>query len=894
MWPRRGLVRSGAAVNTQHRWRTAAFALVATVLGCRAETRTMLVVEVGSNLLVPGELTKVEVVVKKGGVIRQRIPFSLLLSEHRLPVRAGLIAVDDQHGQELEISAVGLRDADPVVSEDAVVAFIEGQSMLLRLFLARECRINACRSDQTCTFGGACRIRTRSPADLQPFDPANVPLQMTDTGSPIASRDGSSQVPPVPPGMEAGIEAGGREVVPDASGPLPDAPVDLRAETPVDVAGSRQDLGVSADVPIDAPKDVTDVPGCVPECPIGGKRCGAEGGVQTCTLIQGCPTWGPEMACPSPRTCRGSAPNATCGCSAPPLGCAGGAGTFCESAGVVATCAMDAQGCIGVSGKTTCPAGKPCIGGHPMASCSCAAPPTECVAGAGTSCQGNTLATCAIDENGCIALRSKMTCPGITICNGVAPDARCACPSMPPQCNGASGTFCSSGSVLATCGVDTSGCVAVVATATCANGCTGAHPIATCCSPACTGKCGGPDGCGGTCPNTCAAPQTCGGGGTENVCGAGPCFTQVSTGGIHTCARKTDGSLWCWGANLYGEATGDGSANMYNPASAAKQITALGTNVVEVAAGYVHTCARKTDGTLWCWGDDLLGQVGDGTAGSPRLSPLQVTALGTSVAEVAAGTYNTCARKTDGTLWCWGDNQFGQIGDGTVVRPRPLPLQVMALGTNAAGVVTGESTCSRRTDGALWCWGDNRYSQVGDGTTVTPSATPVQVAALGPGVAEVALGQGHTCVRKTDRSVWCWGYNGYGQVTGDGTLGDGASPDQPRRSPVQVAVLGTSVVEIALGWNHTCARKADGSVWCWGNNTKGQVGDGTTALTRRSPVQVTALGTSAVEVSAGGDLSCARKTDGTLWCWGDNQYGQASGDGTAASPKTSPVQLACP
>ena len=283
---------------------------------------------------------------------------------------------------------------------------------------------------------------------------------------------------------------------------------------------------------------------------------------------------------------------------------------------------------------------------------------------------------------------------------------------------------------------------------------------------------------------------------------------------------------------------------------------------LQLAAGDDHTCARKTDGTLWCWGSNTDGQLGDGNIGA-KASPVQVGALGTLVAEVAAGVGHTCARKTDGTLWCWGQNFQGQLGDGDIV-DKASPVQVSALGTLVAEIAAGRlHTCARKTDGTLWCWGSNIDGQLGDGTAGN-KPSPVQVGALGTLVAEVAAGVGHTCARKTDGTLWCWGLNFQGQL-GDGTTGD-------KSSPVQVGALGTLVAEIAAGNLHTCARKTDGTLWCWGNNDHGQLGDGT-SKSKSSPVQVGALGTLVAEVAAGGNHTCARKTDGTLWCWGTDGTG---------------------
>jgi alpha-tubulin suppressor-like RCC1 family protein len=248
-------------------------------------------------------------------------------------------------------------------------------------------------------------------------------------------------------------------------------------------------------------------------------------------------------------------------------------------------------------------------------------------------------------------------------------------------------------------------------------------------------------------------------------------------------------------------------------------ITALGNSVAGVALGGQHTCALATDGSLWCWGENTDGELGDGTTVDQHV-PVPITALGNSVAGVALGGQHTCARKTDGSLWCWGSNHLGQLGDGTHAG-KLSPVQVTALGTAVADVALGgDYTCARKTDGTLWCWGYGHDGQLGNGTGVG-SQSPVQVAALGNAVAEVALDLSHTCARKTDGSLWCWGGNG------DWQLGDGTQT--PTLSPIAVTALGTSVARVALGEGFSCALEADGSLWCWGFNWNGNLGDGTHA-----------------------------------------------------------------
>ncbi len=214
----------------------------------------MLVVEIGSNLAVPGELTKIELVVGKDGTIRQKVPFSLL-GDITLPVRAGVLAVEDQRGEEIEIAAVGYRGDDRVVTEEAVVAFIEGRSMLLKLFLARECRMNACTPQQTCTLGGGCRSRQRAPAELVPFDPASAPTR-SDAGSPPrqpldgnAYQDAAIADAQVPDGRTS-ADSGDRPASPDGPPDGRPGPDGSAQDTPVGPDGSANTFSATNPPPL--------------------------------------------------------------------------------------------------------------------------------------------------------------------------------------------------------------------------------------------------------------------------------------------------------------------------------------------------------------------------------------------------------------------------------------------------------------------------------------------------------------------------------------------------------------------------------------------------------------------------------------------------------------------
>lgn len=386
-----------------------------------------------------------------------------------------------------------------------------------------------------------------------------------------------------------------------------------------------------------------------------------------------------------------------------------------------------------------------------------------------------------------------------------------------------------------------------------------------------------PNNCNG-CGNVCAKGTTC----INGACGTS-CITAETVGDYHGCALRTDSTLWCWGRNQYGQ-IGDGTTtDRHSPV----QVTALGSNVASVSAGEQHTCAIENNRSLWCWGYNIHGGLGDGST-TDRHSPVQVTALGTSVVEVSGGSLNMCARKADNTMWCWGDNYYGEIGDGTTT-DRHTPVQVTALGANVAYAAAGwGSACAIKTDSTLWCWGRNQYGAVGDGTT-TDRHTPVQVTKLGTGVVQVGIGASHACARKSDGTMWCWGYNTSGEV-GDGTT-------TQRNSPVQVTALGNNVASIIVGGYHTCAIKTDGTLWCWGQDRWGQIGDGTITNTpRATPAQVS-LDSNVVVLdgAAGFANTCARPSFDQVLCWGYDLYGDI-GNGTTGYevPKPTLTLVPCP
>lgn len=363
-----------------------------------------------------------------------------------------------------------------------------------------------------------------------------------------------------------------------------------------------------------------------------------------------------------------------------------------------------------------------------------------------------------------------------------------------------------------------------------------------------------------------------------NVIG-GQNLRAVSAGSVHTCALSNTNTVRCWGVrdricNTFGCA--------FDYVVSPQNVPLLGNDVASISAGQYYNCALTNGGAVKCWGDNYEGVLGDlsGIVDDPLnpdpLTPYAIVGLGSGVSMVSAGYRHACARLSGGGLRCWGSNG-GKLGNGASANSL-TPVPVSGLSATASVHAGGSFSCARMANGGVQCWGGNASGQLGDGEPWVRS-TPVDVPALGSGVRSISAGETHTCAVTASGAVKCWGDNARGQL-GDGSLIE-------RTVPADVAQLGAGALSVSAGMTHSCAVAAGGAVKCWGGNDYGQIGNGS-FVDQPTPVDVSGLASGISVVSAGSWHSCARLSSGAARCWGMGLDGQI-GDGflqTRPTPAT--------
>jgi hypothetical protein len=304
-------------------------------------------------------------------------------------------------------------------------------------------------------------------------------------------------------------------------------------------------------------------------------------------------------------------------------------------------------------------------------------------------------------------------------------------------------------------------------------------------------------------------------------------FDTLTAGENHTCGLEHGtGAIWCWGYNASGQLGAGDVAARDAPTKVPMPARAL-----VLAAGYNHTCAISADRSLWCWGDNTEGQLGRGDAqGAPNaLSPVRI-GVNSDWLGVSGGQGHTCAIEAPGSMWCWGRNTESETGtDPSTVQLR-APSRTGAFIDWRSVEVGQDSSCGIRSDGSLWCWGSNQFGQLGSDPSDTPVTEPTRVGAS-TDWAQISIDTFSACALKMDRSLWCWGRNAEGQLG----LGD----TQDRYEPTQVGSL-TAWTSMSVGRFHTCAGQAGGGVSCMGENSSGQLGLGDTV--RRNVPTALAIG----------------------------------------------------
>jgi len=380
-----------------------------------------------------------------------------------------------------------------------------------------------------------------------------------------------------------------------------------------------------------------------------------------------------------------------------------------------------------------------------------------------------------------------------------------------------------------------------------------------------------------------------------DACTADPCVTELAAGYQYECALLSDGTVRCWGSNAQG-ALGRATDAAVNPVP--EPVAGL-SSVVQIAAGFYHACALRSDNTVLCWGSNTNGQLGpDGPDGAAlQLTAVAVPGIPGTVGSIHMGGYFSCAHLIDKRVYCWGDSEWGNMGGGTLLdsgtfvpASQPTPVEVTAVGTPEELNAGDRYNCVRTSSGTIECLGENVFGQLGRGDAgLTLNANTTAPVVGISGATRLFESEAYHACALASGGVQCWGYNTNGQVGAD-PLEAGTAVQTPHT----VTNLG-SIVDLSPGGISTCALTSAGTVKCWGSNVFGEMAKAPDAgTTFPSPVDIPGVA-GVTQIAAGHETICALLTGGSVVCWGDDtngSLGRSSADGAAPPPTYVPAAVA--
>lgn len=377
---------------------------------------------------------------------------------------------------------------------------------------------------------------------------------------------------------------------------------------------------------------------------------------------------------------------------------------------------------------------------------------------------------------------------------------------------------------------------------------------------------------GFACAAVAACDESTGTGGSTPIA-----FESLLAGDVHACGLTADGLAYCWGNNGFGQLGSGDAVDHFDPTPVAGEL-----RFERIDASWWHTCGLTAEGVAYCWGWNNGGQLGDGTFDNNSV-PVPVTG-DLTFASISAGSGHTCALTAAGVAYCWGSDSDGQLGDGTAGGSRGEPLPVLSDSAFTFIRAGEEHTCALTADGTAYCWGSDQHGQLGRGAAGGfPVPTP-DVAAPGLKFTDISTSRhDYTCGVAVDGTAYCWGHNDFAQLGRD-TVSTNLVEVGPISSPLTFQAVVTSIF-------HSCGLATDGSAHCWGGGRTGELGNGSTVTKQETPVAVLG-GLTFRSLTLGNGSSCGLTTDGVPYCWGLDAWGQFGNGETSDVPATEPVPAA--